>query len=196
MGGALMVYGLQETLIIAAVVANKDYSHRHLRNRITSLHAVNMDGENSNLTRDECVKRKQSTLYCYFPTNLSKSKIKKQEHVDSMAEALSQRLNSEVHNLSDNGESWYVLKKSWLLPASEEEFKKEWDLHPGTRHALKVYGRACQENRWSQAWGVHYPYSGSVALAKPIDESHMLPMLLQKINKIMNELEFTGKGYS
>ena len=148
-----------------------------------------MDGEKS-------VKRKQSTLSCYFPTTSNKSKVKKQEHVDSMAQALSQRLNSEAHNLSGNSESWYVLQKSWLPPASEEEFKKEWDLHPDTRHSLKVYGRVCQEKRWSRAWGVHYPYSGSVALARPIDESHILSVLLQKISKLTNEFEFKGKEYS
>lgn len=138
-------------------------------------------------------KRKQSTLFSYLenPNDAKKDK-KNHEHKDKIAQALSRHFNSEVCNLTENGKSWYILCKSWL-PSKPKEFEIEWNLHPNTRHSLKVYGRICQEKRWSQAWGVSYPYSGSIAIARPIHESYMLLTLMQKINALMNQLELTGK---
>merc|ERR1711862_984847 len=90
-------------------------------------------------TQVKGLKRNQSTISCYFPLAPSnKPAIKKHRGNDSVAQAPSRILDSEVHNLTENGESWYILTKSWLPPPSNKEFEKEWSLHPDNRHSLKV----------------------------------------------------------
>ena len=90
---------------------------------------------------------------------------------------------AEVHYLTKSRTSWIVVKKGWL-GSEEGAFEREWELKPSTKRKLKVFGRECQENRWSQSWGTDYPYSGQRAEAVPIPEGSFVADLEAKLNAL------------
>merc|ERR1719502_499280 len=90
------------------------------------------------------------------------------------AERLARRLGATVTYLSEDGRSWVVLARGWRPPPSQIEFSEHWSSHPTSFHELKVFGKVCKENRWSQSWGLSYHYSGSKNCAKPIPEGSFL----------------------
>lgn len=109
---------------------------------------------------------------------------KRKTVVNNEAESIADGLGATAQYLTKDGESWYILKQLWQ-PSSKEQFVREWALHPDTRHTLKVYGRAVQEKRWSQSWGVSYSYSGATNVAKPLNESDMVTALMEKCNVLV-----------
>jgi alkylated DNA repair dioxygenase AlkB len=100
------------------------------------------------------------------------------------AEAWGRRLQELPSYLTADGRSWVVMVKKWLPTESQEEFKKQWDLHPTRRHELQIFGRTVLEKRWSQSWGVSYAYSGTTNQARPLEESPMITSLLETVNKL------------
>lgn len=105
------------------------------------------------------------------------------------AERLAARLGSraEVTYLSEDAESWLVLAKGWRPPESAAAFLDEWRAHPESFHELKMFGRICKENRWSQSWGVSYQYSGATNAARPIPEDCFLARLLADCNALLED---------
>lgn len=126
-----------------------------------------------------------SDLRTFFST----TKQARKEVTDPFAEELGSLLESEPVYLTTDAKSWYVLAKAWMKPESTTQFQKEWDLHPTTRHELKLFGRVVRENRWSQSWGVSYSYSGSTNVARPADESEMVQALLKRANELTTSIQ-------
>jgi len=88
-----------------------------------------------------------------------------------LPERLAERLKGQLHYLTDDRASWYILARRWWPCSGETEFQQQWDLHPEQRHKLKLFGRTVAEKRWSQSWGVAYRYSGATNPARPIMEN-------------------------
>jgi alkylated DNA repair dioxygenase AlkB len=132
---------------------------------------------------------KKRNLHAYFTSN----KSRKISSLNETAETLAQRLHGDVFYLTDDGESWYLLKRKWLPSV---DFDTEWNLHPTKRHVLKVYGKTVQENRWSQSWGVSYAYSGSTSIARPLEESKLVTTLIAKANEMTQGLTSTESPYN
>jgi hypothetical protein len=132
---------------------------------------------------------KKRNLHAYFTSN----KSRKISSLNETAETLAQRLRGDVFYLTDDGESWYLLKRKWLPSV---DFDTEWNLHPTKRHVLKVYGKTVQENRWSQSWGVSYAYSGSTSIARPLEESKLVTTLIAKANEMTQDLTSTESPYN
>ena len=105
---------------------------------------------------------------------------------DPFAEELGEKLNSTPVYLTES--SWYILVKGWM-PSTPSAFQEEWDLHPEDRHPIKMFGRVVYEKRWSQSWGVSYSYSGGTNVARSVEESSMIPMLLQKANELTDSIQ-------
>lgn len=124
-----------------------------------------------------------SDMRDFFPT----TKHAKRLTNDPFAEYLGSKLDAQPVYLTDN--SWYVLAKAWMPPASPTAFNHEWNLHPKDRHALKMFGKTVYEKRWSQSWGVSYSYSGSINQARPNAESEMVLLLLRKANELTRPLQ-------
>jgi alkylated DNA repair dioxygenase AlkB len=116
---------------------------------------------------------------------ISSDNSRRKSLVKNVSEELGRRLDTKVHKLTPDGDSWYLLKRKWLPSV---EFKTEWNLHPPTRHKLRLFGKVVEENRWSQSWGVSYVYSGSVNLARQLEESPMTLGLVEKVNEYMSGL--------
>lgn len=129
-----------------------------------------------------------SDMRQFFPTKKQARKMKK----DPFAEELGCQLHAEPVYLTSS--SYYVLVKAWM-PSTPDKFKKEWNLHPKDRHAIKLFGRIVHEKRWSQSWGVSYSYSGATNVARPLKESEMVQLLLQKANELTTTLQ-TGDDVS
>jgi alkylated DNA repair dioxygenase AlkB len=117
--------------------------------------------------------------------NISSENSRRKQSGDNVSEELGIRLGTKVHRLTPNGASWYILKRKWL---PSKDFDSEWKLHPPNRHKLRLFGKIVEENRWSQSWGVSYVYSGSINLARPIEESPMTLELVETVNAYMNGL--------
>lgn len=132
---------------------------------------------------------KKRTLHSYFASN----KTRKRNPVNATAETLAQRLDTDVNNLTPDGESWYLLKRKWL---PSEDFDAEWKLHPTKRHELKMFGKPVLEKRWSQSWGVSYAYSGSTNVARPLEDSKMVGRLIEKANEMTQDLPSEESPYN
>jgi alkylated DNA repair dioxygenase AlkB len=115
----------------------------------------------------------------------AKKKARQNTNVDPFAEELGSQLNSTPVYLTND--SWYILAKGWM-PSTPAAFQEEWSLHPEKRHPLKLFGRIVYEKRWSQSWGVSYSYSGATNVARPLHESNMVQLLLQKANELTTSL--------
>jgi len=123
-----------------------------------------------------------SDMRQFFPTKKQARKMME----DPFAEELGSRLDPEPVYLTE--ESWYILSKAWL-PSSAAKFEEEWNLHPQNRHPLKLFGRIVYEKRWSQSWGVSYSYSGATNVARPLEDSDMVQMLLRKANELTTTIQ-------
>lgn len=97
------------------------------------------------------------------------------------------RLEAPPTYLNSDRSSWYILKRKWRPTPSPEEFDAIWNLHPSSRHKLKLFGRVVEEKRWSTAWGVAYRYSGTVNPARPISASPMVAELLSTVNDLVEQ---------
>jgi len=86
-------------------------------------------------------------------------------------------------------------KSSWLdsgsLPDSlfvdESGFREIWELHPGTRHEIVMYGKKTPVPRYQQAYLRDYSFSGSVSKVLP------LPDALSPYLEYANALGYSGK---
>lgn len=103
------------------------------------------------------------------------------------AELWGKRLQQAPSYLTKDGQSWFIHVKKWMPTPSEKSFEVEWNLHPTKRHTLIVYGREAEESRWSQSWGKNYAYSGNVSISRPLEESSVVPGLLERINSLMHD---------
>jgi len=54
---------------------------------------------------------------------------------------------------------------------------------------VKIFGKTLNERRWSQAWGISMAYSGLEQEAKPIEDSTMVPRLLDNVNDLMEGMQ-------
>lgn len=122
--------------------------------------------------------------------------------VDPLAEGLGSALNVKPQYLrashSENNDclsSWIIHCPKWFpssscvgkSPTDVTDFYTEWKLHPETRKELRIFGKPYRENRWSQAWGHSINYSGLENNAgRPIEESPTLPVLMKKVNQLMD----------
>jgi alkylated DNA repair dioxygenase AlkB len=113
--------------------------------------------------------------------------------LDPFAEELGSQLNSAPVYLTKD--SWYILAKGWM-PSTPAAFREEWRLHPEKRHPLKLFGRIVHEKRWSQSWGVSYTYSGATNVARPLHESNMVQLLIQKANDLTTTLRGNTEPYN
>lgn len=129
--------------------------------------------------------RNNGDLTNYF--NVAK-RSKTPQVCNEKAQALGAKLDCKPTYLTKDGNSWYILKNGWLKPKNSKEFVREWDLHPTARHEIKLFGKTVQEKRWSQSWGVSYSYSGSTNKARPLEESIMVPILIQQANDFTKNL--------
>lgn len=102
---------------------------------------------------------------------------------NDIAETLGERLEVSPVYLTEDGESWYLLAERWMR-SNPKDFREEWEAHPTLRHPLKLFGKTVYEKRWSQSWGYSYAYSGSVSVGKPIAESSMVGLLVDKANEL------------
>ena len=143
---------------------------------------------------------RQESLDSFFSVHVSNKRNKTSdttttsiiinESSSQQAEQLGARLQTRPVYLTTNKASWYIHVKNWMPSSTTcgsrllSLFDKEWNLHPTQKHPLKLFGRTVYENRWSQAWGVSYPYSGSKNVSRPIEESTMVPTLLKKANEL------------
>lgn len=157
---------------------------------------------------------KKRTLHSYFtstssPTPSSSIANKKRSKLatgrptsNPYAEALAQRLDTDANYLTEDGASWYLLKRKWLASKGDDKddnrmFDNEWNLHPTKRHNLKLFGKTVQEKRWSQTWGVSYSYSGSTNVALPIPESSMVERLIRTANELTADvIDSVDKPYN
>ena len=132
---------------------------------------------------------KQTQLTSYFRTKPGQNKptpIKNRiRNINKLAESLATKLHSKPVYITEDGSSWYILVKRWLLPKSQKDFDIEWNLHPSSRRQVQIFGKSLYERRWSQAWGVSMVYSGLEQKAKAIKDSTIVPTLLIKINDLM-----------
>eukprot|EP00581_Thalassiosira_minuscula_P006758 CAMPEP_0183704778 /NCGR_PEP_ID=MMETSP0737-20130205/2052_1 /TAXON_ID=385413 /ORGANISM="Thalassiosira miniscula, Strain CCMP1093" /LENGTH=263 /DNA_ID=CAMNT_0025931779 /DNA_START=97 /DNA_END=885 /DNA_ORIENTATION=- len=111
--------------------------------------------------------------------------------INEDVELLAERLGGNEENityLTEDNLSWIIHIKQWMPTTSKEEFDKQWSLHPEDRHQLKLFGRMFTENRWSQSWGHSYSYSGSTNRARPIEESAMIQLLIDRANEVTRGL--------
>jgi hypothetical protein len=150
------------------------------------------------------VMSKKRTLQNYFVSKSSssateasksssnKKKTKTTGPKNQTAERLAQRIDADVHYLTPDGASWYLLKRKWLTFTSKANedgddmntFDQEWNLHPTKRHTLKLFGKTVQEKRWSQSWGVSYSYSGSTNVGRPVPKSSVAEKLIRTANEL------------
>lgn len=99
------------------------------------------------------------------------------------ARALGQRLGAEPVDLTDDGKSWYILKRRYK--PSDESFQAQWDLHPEDYRPLVLFGKTVYENRWSQMWGASdYAYSGSVNEAIDYETNKDGMMVRDLVNEV------------
>mmetsp|Transcript_58713 Transcript_58713/g.70037 ORF Transcript_58713/g.70037 Transcript_58713/m.70037 type:complete len:286 (+) Transcript_58713:89-946(+) len=106
---------------------------------------------------------------------------------DAAAEALGEKLGAIPVYLTADGRSWYLHVKSWHPSPDENAFDAEWNLHPDDFREITVHGRKVHECRYSQMWGVNYPYSGAVAAARDYlqdDEGATVRWLVDAINDL------------
>lgn len=134
---------------------------------------------------------KKRTLQNYFSavTSSSSKKIRTVGSKNPTAELLAQRIEADIHYLTPDGLSWYLLKRKWLPSTTTKNgdmntFDQEWNLHPTKRHTLKLFGKAVQEKRWSQSWGVSYSYSGSTNVGRPVPKSSVVEQLIRTANDL------------
>lgn len=107
-----------------------------------------------------------------------------------LAEELGVKLDASPVYLTQD--SWYIIAKGWMAPSTAAEFDREWSLHPAKRHPLKIFGRVVLEKRWSQSWGVTFSYSGFTNVARPVEESHMVQLLIQRANELTQSIQTDG----
>lgn len=135
--------------------------------------------------------KRQSQLTSYFSRTNSAITSKQAEAkviINESAERLGFKLGSKPIYITDDSKSWYILVRLWLVPESQTIFEKEWMLHPPNRRKVKIYGKTLDEKRWSQAWGVSMAYSGLEQTAKPIEDSTIVPQMLDMINELMEDV--------
>lgn len=89
--------------------------------------------------------------------------------------------NAKAIYLTEDAKSWIVLAKHWR-PSRSDEFKEQWELHPTSKHQLKLYGRVCHETRYSQSWGLSYSYSGGVNQARALVDNPFVQSLIDTCN--------------
>jgi len=154
------------------------------------------------IRRNSAAAKRQDTLHSSFFASAKKRKGRPSAGASisqtsqsppcesSVAEKLAARLHTRPVYLTPDKASWYLHVKQWMPSSttSPSQFAQEWQLHPSQRHALKLFGKTVYENRWSQSWGVSYPYSGATNVARPMEESTMVPQLLERANRLTEGL--------
>ena len=154
--------------------------------------------------------KKQTQIQSFFQntpsksnniTNSNGSKKRKLNHESShaaniKAENLGLRLHSKPIYMTPDSASWYIHVKKWLPPKSQTDFDAEWKLHPKHRKQVHIFGTPMLEPRWSQAFssigGSNISsifYSGLRHIAKPIQESAMIGILLDRVNELMVDVD-------
>uniref|UniRef100_A0A7S2XT66 Fe2OG dioxygenase domain-containing protein n=1 Tax=Attheya septentrionalis TaxID=420275 RepID=A0A7S2XT66_9STRA len=140
--------------------------------------------------RDWAPKRARISSDNNRASNASRSEtIRNQTVSNDVAEALASRLGVKPEYLTEDGLSWVILVKAWMPTTdTDTSFSQQWDLHPATFHPLKLFGKTVYENRWSQAWGFNYAYSGNVAKSRNLreddDDSAMVRSLMSRANQL------------
>ena len=115
---------------------------------------------------------------------------------DDVPGVLANRLDgAQVHYLTQNRQSWYILKRAWM-PSTKELRLREWKMHPSHRHTIRVFGKEVEEKRWSQSWGISLKYSGSTSHARPLSESPLVSELIQKTNECTKNLLAQNNAYN
>jgi len=161
------------------------------------------------IRRNSAAAKRQDTLHSSFFASAKKRKgrpsagasISQTSQSPPCESSLAEKLAARLHNtrpvyLTPDKASWYLHVKQWMPSSttSPSQFAQEWQLHPSQRHALKLFGKTVYENRWSQSWGVSYPYSGATNVARPMEESTMVPRLLERANRLTEGLLHKEEG--
>lgn len=113
----------------------------------------------------------------------------------SPADLLAGRLKTKPVYLTADRASWYIHTPQWM-PSTRNQFQEEWNLHPSGRHPLKLFGKVVYEKRWSQSWGFSYHYSGSTNTGRSVEESTLIPVLIQRANELTETLLYNPEKES
>lgn len=106
-------------------------------------------------------------------------------------------LNSPVQYLTKQEDAWYILAKAYM-PSTQSTLNQQWSQHPSSYHELKVFGKTCHENRYSQQWSTQdnfaYNYSGSSAISKSYfqPEGLMVKNLIRTCNDLIGKNVYNG----
>ena len=164
------------TLRTISTTTRMPATRRSMTNGDIRQHFQSKDRNESKETTTTKDKQEEASM----PSSLSQS--------NPLAESLADRLQTTPYYLTNDGESWYLYIPQWM-PSNKADFQEEWKIHPTERHPLKMFGREFRENRWSQAWGVSYRYSGSINRAKSLNEAGpVVRTLVGKANELVNGL--------
>lgn len=115
------------------------------------------------------------------------------DNLQISAEQLASRLNVKPIYLTEDKTSWYILVKKWIPSPSKEIFDLEWEKHPTELRPLNLFGKTVYENRYSQAFGVTYAYSGSKNTARPIEDGSTIHTMMEKINGLIMDMKYDDK---
>lgn len=101
----------------------------------------------------------------------------------SEARGIMEKLPSAQYRpLTSDGASWIILCRQWR-PSTPEAFAKLWKFEkPTTKVKLKVYGRECEQNRYSVSWGASYRYSGQTSEAVAIPDDSFVAELMREFS--------------
>ncbi|GMH88237.1 hypothetical protein TrVE_jg3794 [Triparma verrucosa] len=101
-----------------------------------------------------------------------------------------------IQYLTKQHDSWFILAKGFL-PSTSAGLEEQWDAHPENKHELKVFGKVCHENRFSQQWSATtdfaYNYSGSSAMSKSYldDDTSPSATMVRQLVETCNEITET-----
>eukprot|EP00419_Tripos_fusus_P016252 CAMPEP_0172734714 /NCGR_PEP_ID=MMETSP1074-20121228/110596_1 /TAXON_ID=2916 /ORGANISM="Ceratium fusus, Strain PA161109" /LENGTH=175 /DNA_ID=CAMNT_0013563553 /DNA_START=349 /DNA_END=873 /DNA_ORIENTATION=- len=75
---------------------------------------------------------------------------------------------------------------------SRAAFEAEWRQHPSKKKVLQIFGRPCEENRWSQMWGGHYRYSGQTSEGHRITPGSFVALLVDEVNRLIPQCTYNA----
>eukprot|EP00929_Paragymnodinium_shiwhaense_P104572 TRINITY_DN69139_c0_g1_i1.p1 TRINITY_DN69139_c0_g1~~TRINITY_DN69139_c0_g1_i1.p1 ORF type:complete len:281 (-),score=83.22 TRINITY_DN69139_c0_g1_i1:240-1082(-) len=108
----------------------------------------------------------------------------KNKALEDLRGRFDEKLQSEVVLLTEDEASWVLVVRAWKPVPNAAAFQAEWDKHPATKKTLKIFGKPCEENRFSQMWGGHYKYSGLVSEGHKIEPNTFVGLLVEEANKL------------